>query len=293
VIAARRQQGKGIEEQAMAKDEREVTDYDRATDYGDAVVDQPSRVLVAQADKAVNPKNRGTVGAAKSKRKRTVRILFFDPNGLLTSKKDLRIEFGKRVERDLNNLEADALGPDYLSKTLKLTFKVTYHSRNTTKKERAGFSKLDYPMYFLDGHSNAKTEASEILEIMKDHKIGGGGRGAEQYEQAEEGWESKPVEGLGIQPLSGYRKVGFIKVDQVFDTSTDFETAFANIVKHELGHMFGKSRHGTGVMAAGILGNDSSLDYVDGDQLLILNELGRLISSSQDTLDAQYERQTK
>ena len=279
----------------MSNGERKVTDYDRVTDYGDDAVARSERVLVAQADKAVKPKKKGggAAGGAASTKKKTVRILFFDPKGLLKNQEELRNEFSRRVEQGLNGLQAKALGADYLSGTLRLTFKVSYQARDTTKQEREGFGKLDYPIYFFNGHSPPDTSASEISKIMKGHKIGTGGIAASQYKQAEEGWQAKSVEGLGIQPLKGYRKVGFIKADRIFDTSKDFEASFTNVVKHELGHMFGKKQHGKGVMSDSILSSDSSLDYVDGDQLLILVELGRLISNSQKKLDAQYTRQTQ
>lgn len=124
---------------------------------------------------------------------------------------------------------------------------MTYQARNTTEAQRTALGKLDYPIYFFDGHGTSKTETQRDPADHERHKIGMGGPGVAQYERAEK---------LGVEasrrpwgPAASRLPQGrLVKVDQVFDTFADFETAFTNTVKHELGHMFGKAKHGKGVM---------------------------------------------
>jgi hypothetical protein len=274
--------------------DRDATDYHHALGYGDTAVEKTDKVLIAQAEKAVKPGKKGAAAAVRTKPSRlhTVRILLFDPKELLESSEELRNEFSKRVENDLNALRADPFPPDHLSKTLKLRFNMVYQGRNTTETERDAFKKFDYPIYLFNAHTLPDTSANEIKQIMQDHRIRNKGDGATQYKQAEEGWQNKNTEGLGIQPLKGYRKVGFIKVDRIFDTSTDRETAFTNIIKHELGHMFNKKTHGQGVMQDSILLSNSSLNYVEADKVSILVELARLHAKTEKELEKEYVKQT-
>jgi hypothetical protein len=126
---------------------------------------------------------------------------------------------------------------------------------------------------------------------MKDHKIRKKGRGEDLYKKAEEGWNRKVIGGIGIPPLRGYRKVGFIKADRVFDQKGVTAQTFTNMLKHELGHMFGRD-HGAGVMIEGILTAGESLDYVDDDKEAILLELMRLRQASRSKLEERYIKQT-
>jgi hypothetical protein len=243
---------------------------DRVTSYGDRVVEAGDR---ATATPAAPP--RGAKRVAEGETETAVaEIVLIDSKGLLG--KDLSAAVISAVEMDLNALYTTPLGKQFVRAKLSVRFSVTRRSSMPSQAERGAFGALQYPIYVLNGHTNDAATVSEIETLMKHHGIVESGPGKQQFEAAREGWKAKPVEGLGIQPLEGYRKVGFIKADRVFATRGDFETLFRNVIKHELGHMFNLKEHSEQVMRDKIVLADAALGYTEDQTRRILQEIARL-----------------
>ena len=258
-------------------DRRAPTDYREAVQYGvDALEGAGS-----QANALVVP----VFPAPQPTATRRVRICLIDPKKLLAAQGGLRKKFRHRVVRHLNGLQAKTFGPNHLKTTLGLRFMTTYAPRDTTRAQRAAFGKFDYPIYLLNAHKTPDTPASEVVQIVKDHKI----RDVHDFhEKAEKGWKNPNVEGMGFPPLRGYRKVGFVKVDKAFDGPGAFDVRFANLILHELGHMFGITKHTKGLMMRAIVLADQALDYEEGHKQTILSELGRLKVNSEAAMEKAY-----
>jgi hypothetical protein len=137
-----------------------------------------------------------------------------------------------------------------------------------------------------------RLQDDDIRELMLDHGIKDAGVAAGQFKDAKKGWENESVEGLGIHPLDGFKKVGFIKVDTVSKASRDYESTFVNVIKHELGHMLNiKSHSEYGVMRGSIMLQGGSLDFNDGNIATITQTLVRLSTVSEAELTRRYEAQ--
>ena len=235
-----------------------------------------------------SPTTSGTTGTTTAVQPRTAEVVFIDRKGLVP--KGVRNAVMAALQRDLNAMYQTTFGQRLLSQNLGATFVVTHTARKLTLADRASFGALQYPIYFENAHTTDRIFPHDIESIMLDHGIRNAGRGRQQFEAAVKGWESTTVEGLGIQPLQGYHKVGFIKVDLVQKARGDFATIFLNIVKHELGHMFNMIAHTDAVMRDGILLADQSLGYTNIHVAQILGEIARLQRRTEAELQAAYER---
>jgi hypothetical protein len=219
---------------------------------------------------------------------RIAEVCFIDRKGLVPD--SVRTAVMAALQRDLNAMYETDFGKRLLTQNLGATFIVTHTSKKLTLADRASFGALQYPIYFENAHTPDRIFPHDIESIMLDHGIRNAGRARQQFEAATKGWESRTVEGLGIQPLEGYHKVGFIKVDLVQKARGDFATIFLNIVKHELGHMFNMIAHTDAVMRDGILLADKSLEYTTIHVAQILGEIARLQRRTEAELQAAYER---
>lgn len=261
----------------------------RVTGYGDRVV--------AQGDTAAAPPP-GVVGSpnatpgvpAKTPAPPTIAtITIFDPKGWL--KGSVRTAVLARIERDINAVRPPGKRADHLLKQLNIRFEVRHLARMSSRDERFAAGRLDFPVYILNAHSSDKTSAKEIRELMLDHGIRDSGAAAGQFKDADAGWKDANIEGLGIQPLEGYHKVGFIKGDNVSKVAKDPEAGFANVIKHELGHMCNiKAHSATGVMRSGIRLVAGHLDYSDTNAETIVRTLAQLSTLSTQVLQQRYER---
>jgi hypothetical protein len=134
--------------------------------------------------------------------------------------------------------------------------------------------------------------AKEILALMTEYGIRTTGGAGTLYDEAKAAWEASDTEGIGIPPLTGYHKCGFIKADGVAKASKgNYFVGFVNVIKHELGHMLNIKIHADkGVMREGIKLVGSVLDYTDGNASVIYQTLNRLRTVSAADLDRQYQR---
>jgi hypothetical protein len=210
-----------------------------------------------------------------------VTVVLIDRRSLVSS--GLRKTLSARLERDLNGLKPDVL------KSLTLRFETRWDSTRPNAQQQGNFGKLDYPLYFEKAHTSDNFTTDELTDTMTAHGIRNAGNAAQLYPSAVAGWQSKQVEGLGIPPLQGYRKVGFIKYDEISGRATDLETAFTNVVKHELGHMFNIKDHAkSGLMLASVPLADAKVTYAEADLKQILKELNRLKNQPEAALQTQY-----
>jgi hypothetical protein len=262
--------------------EKETTG--RVTGYGDRVVEAGDRATATPAAPAPGTRPVTTSAPALP----TVEVFLIDPKGLIA--KSLRASIATALEKDLNALYATPVGKQYAQAKWGAQFAVTYRGTSTSKEERSAFGPLQYAIYLFNGHTPDAATAGEIEAIMKEHGIRDAGGGKEQFEAAREGWNAKSVEGLGIQPLEGYRKVGFVKADKIYAARGDREITFRNILKHELGHMWNMKKHTDQVMREGIVLADGTLDYSEAQTRMILQEIVRLQTKSAAELQANYER---
>src|SRR4029450_11259778 len=72
-----------------------------------------------------------------------VRIIFIDPAGIFKNYDKLREEFRSKLEDKFNNLDPNWLKQAYFR------FRVQYRSNEPSNEEKAGFRKLDFPVYLL------------------------------------------------------------------------------------------------------------------------------------------------
>jgi hypothetical protein len=261
--------------------ERETAD--RVTSYGDRAVAAGDRATSTPAAPAP-----GATSAQSATKPPTAEVCLIDPKGLMG--KSWRSITIASLEKDLNALYETTLGKALLQTNRGVRFTVTYRAVMTSKDERRAFGALQYPLYILNGHTNDATTVSEIEAIMTEHGIRNAGGGKSHFDEARDGWKAKTVEGLGIPPLQGYRKVGFIKADNIYASRGDFETLFRNIIKHELGHMFNMAVHSDQVMRSSIVLGNASLGYSETHAKLIVQEIARLRNKTEAELQAAYER---
>lgn len=205
-----------------------------------------------------------------------IRLILIDRRSLVTD--SARKTVKTRLERDLNAL--GAVG----------RFEVLWESKMPNAGQQDSYGKWDFPIYFEKAHSSDNFTTTQVLEVLQHHGIRNAGGGKEQYKQAEDGWNSKTVEGLGIQPLQGYRKVGFLKVDQLSGRTRDVETAYTNVVKHEFGHMCNIKGHAkSGLMIPAAPVADDKAQFAADDKTTILEQLKRLKNLDEPTMQRAYE----
>jgi hypothetical protein len=248
--------------------------------------------VIAQANTGTNPPA-GGAAPPPSNRPPVVlvaRVTIYDPTG--AHRTGLGKTVAARLENELNALHLSRQPDGDLVNQTNVRFEVRYLARMTTRNERFGTGRLDFPIYLLNAHSGATTKADDIRELMLDHGIKDAGLAAGQFKDADKGWRDEGVEGLGIQPLDGFKKVGFIKLDNVTRNSKDFESTFVNVIKHELGHMLNIKTHADyGVMRGNIMLQGGSLDFTDANIGMITQTLIRLSTVSEAELSRRYERQ--
>jgi hypothetical protein len=196
----------------------------------------------------------------------------------------------QRIETDLNSLHFAGVSADYLATKLGLRFEVRHLYRMSSRDERFAAGVFDFPVYLLHRHGGSQTTASQILELMLDHGIRDAGIAADQFEQAKAEWEGS-AEGLGIQPLSGYKKVGFIKADEVDKAASDLVIGFSNIIKHELGHMMNLMAHKTDEVMRVPATYTVHLNYSQQAANIMLNKLTELKKVPKVDLEQRYARQ--
>lgn len=254
----------------------------RVLGYGDRVVAQGD--VATQTKAAPSPAKQAPPPPLE-----VARVLLIDRRGLVGD--GVRKTIAARFERDLNLLAPVKGKSDYLRTTLKLKFEVTWLSKSPTKAERGAFGRLDFPLYFENAHTSDNVSKGDIADIMRDHGIREVGRAGQLYGEAEKGWESTSVEGLGIPPLQGYRKVGFIKTDHIMKHAKDMETGYVNVVKHEFGHMCSITKHSDkGLMMSSVPLLTPNIDYADDDKDTIARQLQRLTIGSEQILQRAYEQ---
>jgi hypothetical protein len=260
----------------------------RVIDYGDRVVAQGD--TAAKANGGVLAPGATPAPASTTAPPVIATISIYDPKHHLPG--DVGASVVKQLTQDMNGVHQASQKADYLAVTLGLRFEVRILERMSTREERFASGKLDFPMYILHGHSNDSTSAKEIHELMLDHGIRDAGVARQLFAQAEEGWTSSTVEGLGIPRLLGFKKVGFIKGDSVAKVAKDTAAGFTNVIKHELGHMCNIVDHSRdGVMREGIMLVGGRLDYVEENLAVIIRTLTQLKVNSEAELAKAYERQ--
>lgn len=195
----------------------------------------------------------------------TVRICLIDPSGVFKDKKNLRRDFMTKLKNKFNNLDAQWL------KNAGLKFEVLYIAKEPSNK--ANFKKLDFPVYLLTAQHGEKT----VLELMKQHKIPQKIGQTDIYDYARDAWRQKDIRGLGIPSDAGFRKVGFIKTQRVFeDAPGDFDTAFVNVTAHEIGHMGNRKNHSKKGLMKYPVPLSTDIDFDNADKYLFLSDLMRL-----------------
>lgn len=195
----------------------------------------------------------------------TVRICLIDPSGVFKDKKNLRRDFMTKLKNKFNNLDAQWL------KNAGLKFEVLYIAKEPSNK--ANFKKLDFPVYLLTAQHGEKT----VLELMKQHKIPQKIGQTDIYDYARDAWRQKDIRGLGIPSDAGFRKVGFIKTQRVFeDAPGDFDPAFVNVTAHEIGHMGNRKNHSKKGLMKYPVPLSTDIDFDNADKYLFLSDLMRL-----------------
>ena len=262
----------------------------------DKVASAMARVL-SYADVAVAQGNVATVTkvvpppAAPPVPVEVVNVILIDRRNLVSDA--LRKSMKARLESDLNALGVVKKEPDVL-KARALRFEVRWESKAPNASQQNSFGKWDFPLYFEKAHTSDNFSPSEVEKTMQGHGIRNAGKGADQYKAAASGWASKDVEGLGIQPLTGYRKVGFIKVDQISGRARDVETAYLNVVRHEFGHMCNIAQHsGDGLMMASVPLADPKVSFSEANHRAVLRELIRLKLQTEAQMQRLYEQNNR
>ncbi len=265
----------------MPDNDKGATLNDRVLSYGDVAVEQGK---VATQSSVVPP------AKAAPATVEVINVILIDRRRLVSD--GARTTIKTRLTRDLNALGVVNKEPDVL-KAKGLRFEVRWESKMPSAAQQEAYDKWDFPLYFEKAHTSDNLPSSEVTKRMQAHGIRNAGKAAQQFKAADEGWASKAVEGLGIQPLSGYRKLGFIKVDEISSRATDIETAYINVVKHEFGHMCNITQHASaGLMLASVPMSDPRITFAESNQRAVLRELQRLQALTEEQMQRLYERQT-
>ena len=250
---------------------------DKVLGYGDRAVKKGTTATTP-------PAGMTSVAPAAAPAPQPLTITFYDPQRALQGKVAAAVE--QRIERDLNALHLAQLKSGDLVNVLHVRFEIQYRDRMSTKDERAGTGVFDFPVYLLHARGTLQTSPATIRQLMLEHGIRDGGEAHEQFEQADTGWLGS-AEGLGIQPLSGFKKVGFIKADELLKAS-NLEIAFSNVIKHELGHMLNLRGHSTGGAMRVPATFTEHLDYASEAAKIMWTTLARLTSTPKAELERRY-----
>lgn len=193
-------------------------------------------------------------------------IYLFDPGDIFQKRDKLRKQFIAKLEEKFN-----ALNQSFLKKA-RFKFRVIYRSGEPSKKEKAAFRKLDFPVYLL----GSQHSEGVVTDLMEEHKIPETVKGEDIYKIARDAWSSKDLRGVGIPSDTGYRKVGFIKTQKVFEQANDLAQGFVNVTAHEIGHMGNITRHSKKGLMKYPLPLDQNLDFDSQDQIYFISNLIRL-----------------
>src|ERR1044071_2365596 len=253
----------------------------RILSYGEAAVTQGN---VAIQTKVVPP------STSPQPAVEIIAVILIDRRSLVSD--GMRTALKRRLDRDLNALGLVKQEPDVLKK-LSLRFEIWWESKAPNANQQESYGKWDFPLYFEKAHTSDNFTVAEVLDTLRAHGIRNAGIGASQYRQTEDGWQNENVEGLGVPPLAGYRKVGFLKVDHVWAHTSDVETGFANVLKHELGHMCRLAHSSSGLMVNAVPLNDPKVTFAEADHHAILEELKRLKTRTEALMQRLYEQQTR
>ena len=191
---------------------------------------------------------------------KNVRIIVFDPKGLIDSNTDLKHDALEEVGTFYNGLQhTPGLNPALKQSLSEFTFHVEYRHSNPNQSEKGCFGKMKFPFYIFNYDALPDSSANEMTALLHDHyipektevwKITGPDTRetapVHPYEDFEKDWEKDSVLGFGIpgkytdlkQPT--FRKIGIIKIDAIQKSSGVIgpKQRFAGVLKHELGHMF-------------------------------------------------------
>ncbi len=204
-----------------------------------------------------------------------VRIILIDPTGIFKNYDKLREDFRSKLEDKFNNLD-----PNWL-KQAHIRFRVQYRSNEPANEEKARFGKLDFPVYLLGRQHGYKT----VWSLMTQHKIPKTVKEQDYYVIAKDCWEQKDTRGCGIPSGEGFRKVGFIKTDRVFEDATgELWQAFVNVTAHEIGHMGNRLQHSKQGLMKYPLPLHVDIDFDSGDKYLFLSDLQRLRRLQEETI---------
>jgi hypothetical protein len=214
------------------------------------------------------------------------RVTIFDRARAL--KGDTRAQVIQRLTSDLNGVRGKGKPADNLLKQVSVRFEVVHIDGDSRPDDRLQSGRLDFHVYLMI----AQTGPKEIESLMAEYGVRRNGEAGKLYPEARKEWERNDIEGLGIPPLTGYRKCGFIKSANVAKASKgNFLVGFVNVIKHELGHMLNITTHAdTGVMRAGVMLVGDVLDYTESNASRIYQTLNRLRTVSAADLDKQYQR---
>jgi hypothetical protein len=197
----------------------------------------------------------------------TMRIVLIDPSSLFASRHTLRDAILARLQEKFS-----ALDPQLLDK-YSIQVRTRYQRGEPAKAAKKGFGPLDFPVYLL----GSQHPSSFVKRLMTEHGIPETVMGADVYDQAKDGWESRDVRAVGIPSGLGHRKVACVKTQKVFaDAGNDVALAFVNVISHEIGHMGNRARHSsTGLMKYPVR-LDVPMDFSADDRLKFLANLVRL-----------------
>jgi hypothetical protein len=254
---------------------------DKVLGYGDRVVDKGVAATTP-------PSGMTSVAPAPVPAPQPLTVTIYDPQKALQGSVAAAVK--ARLETDLNALTLPGQKGDYLLKKVGVRFEVRFVDRMSTQAERTAAGVFDFPIHLLAVKGNFRVTATAIHDLMVDYGIRDSNRGHEQYVQADQGWTGS-AEGLGIQPLVGYRKVGFVKADELSSAAKDLVIGFSNVLKHELGHMMNVMDHTTGGAMRSPATYTAHLDYAAKAQTTMVSTLTLFATTPQADLDRRYVQQ--
>ena len=204
-----------------------------------------------------------------------VRIILIDPAGIFKNYEKLREEFRSKLEDKFNNVD-----PNWLKRAY-FRFRVQYRSNEPSNAEKTGFHKLDFPVYLLGKQHGYKT----IQDLMTQHRIPKTIKGQDLYDIAKKCWEQRDTRGCGIPSGVGFRKVGFIKTQRVFEDATgDLWQAFVNVTAHEIGHMGNRLQHSKKGLMKYPVPLNVDIGFDKDDSYPFLSDLQRLRRLKEETI---------
>ncbi len=210
--------------------------------------------------------------AAEKNTGKQVKIILFDPKGLIESRSDLKAAL-KQVQDFYNGLKNTAGLPVDLVNDLALySFQSEYRASAPSENEIRQLGRMDFPVYVFHSPplSPDLSSADEMKVLMERHQVASiimlrmideqdpdaisfiGT--ADVYESIEKDWVNQLVLGFGFAGTYTYNgnchKLGIIKIDAVLANIPPNVSAadrFRSVLEHELGHMF-SLRHEAGTI---------------------------------------------